>query len=93
MPSVQRAPKEAIVWRDRPHHNETACGEGDICQSKFVLFTSPNIIQTFPPIMFQDFRNYRYSLPMVPGLTVDLEAQRTCIKIPITGHNEVRQTL
>eukprot|EP00066_Takifugu_rubripes_P023777 XP_011613043.1 PREDICTED: zinc finger FYVE domain-containing protein 9-like [Takifugu rubripes] len=36
-----------------------------------------------------DFRNYRYSLPMVPGLTVDLEAQRTCIKIPITRYNEL----
>lgn len=40
--------------------------------------------------LFQDFRNYRYSLPMVPGLTVDLEAQRTCIKIPTTGYNDVR---
>uniref|UniRef100_A0A3B5KPN3 Smad anchor for receptor activation-like C-terminal domain-containing protein n=3 Tax=Takifugu TaxID=31032 RepID=A0A3B5KPN3_TAKRU len=26
---------------------------------------------------------------MVPGLTVDLEAQRTCIKIPITRYNEL----
>lgn len=43
-----------------------------------------------PPIMFQDFRNYHYSLPIVPGLTVDLEARRTRIKIPITGYNEVR---
>uniref|UniRef100_A0A3B3BJZ6 Zinc finger, FYVE domain containing 9b n=1 Tax=Oryzias melastigma TaxID=30732 RepID=A0A3B3BJZ6_ORYME len=30
-----------------------------------------------------DFRNYRYTLPTVSGLTVDLEAQRTCIKIPL----------
>lgn len=43
-------------------------------------------------MLFQDFRNYRYSLPMVPGLTVDLEAQRTCIKIPTTGYNEVRRS-
>uniref|UniRef100_A0A8D0DB33 Zinc finger, FYVE domain containing 9b n=1 Tax=Sander lucioperca TaxID=283035 RepID=A0A8D0DB33_SANLU len=40
-----------------------------------------------------DFRNYRYSLPMVPGLTVDLEAQRTCIKIPTTGYNELMKAL
>ncbi|XP_045905884.1 zinc finger FYVE domain-containing protein 9 [Micropterus dolomieu] len=40
-----------------------------------------------------DFRNYRYSLPMVPGLTVDLEAQRTCIKIPTTGYNELMTAL
>lgn len=43
--------------------------------------------------LLQDFRNYRYSLPMVPGLTVDLEAQRTCIKIPTTGYNEVAPSL
>ncbi|CAB1314244.1 unnamed protein product, partial [Coregonus sp. 'balchen'] len=35
-----------------------------------------------------DFRNYRYTLPVVPGLTVDLEAQRTCIKIPTNGYDE-----
>uniref|UniRef100_UPI0037E7558D zinc finger FYVE domain-containing protein 9 isoform X2 n=1 Tax=Semicossyphus pulcher TaxID=241346 RepID=UPI0037E7558D len=40
-----------------------------------------------------DFRNYRYSLPMVPGLTVDLEAQRTCIKIPTPGYNELMKAL
>ncbi|XP_074525339.1 zinc finger FYVE domain-containing protein 9 isoform X2 [Halichoeres trimaculatus] len=40
-----------------------------------------------------DFRNYRYSLPMVPGLTVDLEAQTTCIKIPTTGYNELMKAL
>ncbi|XP_060934874.1 zinc finger FYVE domain-containing protein 9 [Limanda limanda] len=40
-----------------------------------------------------DFRNYRYSLPVVPGLTVDLEAQRTCIKIPTTGYNELMKAL
>uniref|UniRef100_A0A7N8YI57 Zinc finger, FYVE domain containing 9b n=1 Tax=Mastacembelus armatus TaxID=205130 RepID=A0A7N8YI57_9TELE len=40
-----------------------------------------------------DFRNYRYSLPVVPGLTMDLEAQKTCIKIPITGYNELMKAL
>ncbi|KAM7410085.1 hypothetical protein PAMA_001503 [Pampus argenteus] len=40
-----------------------------------------------------DFRNYRYSLPMVLGLTMDLEAQRTCIKIPTTGYNELMKAL
>lgn len=28
---------------------------------------------------------------MVPGLMVDLEAQRTCIKIPTIGYNEAKQ--
>ncbi|XP_047443867.1 zinc finger FYVE domain-containing protein 9 [Mugil cephalus] len=40
-----------------------------------------------------DFRNYRYSLPMVSGLTVDLEAQRTCIKVPTTGYKELMKAL
>ncbi|XP_077389630.1 zinc finger FYVE domain-containing protein 9 [Festucalex cinctus] len=40
-----------------------------------------------------DFRNFRYSLPMVPGLTVDLEAQKTCIKIPTTGYNELMKAM
>ncbi|KAF3834888.1 hypothetical protein F7725_027446 [Dissostichus mawsoni] len=40
-----------------------------------------------------DFRNYRYSLPMVPGLTVDLEAQKTNIKLPTTGYNELMKAL
>ncbi|KAL4000454.1 THO complex subunit 6 [Sarotherodon galilaeus] len=40
-----------------------------------------------------DFRNYRYSLPMVSGLTVDLEAHRTCIKIPTTGYNELMKAV
>ncbi|XP_072245761.1 zinc finger FYVE domain-containing protein 9 [Leuresthes tenuis] len=40
-----------------------------------------------------DFRNYRYSLPMVPGLTVDLEAQKTRIKIPTTGYNELMRAM
>ncbi|KAF0042179.1 hypothetical protein F2P81_005711 [Scophthalmus maximus] len=40
-----------------------------------------------------DFRNYRYSLPVVPGLTVDLEAQTTCIKIPTSGYNELMKAL
>ncbi|XP_056269916.1 zinc finger FYVE domain-containing protein 9 [Pseudoliparis swirei] len=43
--------------------------------------------------LLMDFRNYRYSLPMVPGLTVDLEAQRTCIKIPTTSYNELMKAL
>ncbi|XP_029489496.2 zinc finger FYVE domain-containing protein 9 [Oncorhynchus nerka] len=40
-----------------------------------------------------DFRNYRYTLPVVPGLTVDLEAQRTCIKIPTNGYDELMKAL
>nr|XP_057929818.1 zinc finger FYVE domain-containing protein 9 [Doryrhamphus excisus] len=40
-----------------------------------------------------DFRNYRYGLPKVQGLTVDLEAQRTCIKIPTSGYNELMKAL
>ncbi len=55
-----------------------------------ITLTKLPISEGVPLILFQDFRNYRYSLPMVPGLTVDLEAQRTLIKIPTTGYNEVR---
>ncbi|XP_062308756.1 zinc finger FYVE domain-containing protein 9 [Osmerus eperlanus] len=40
-----------------------------------------------------DFRNYRYTLPVVPGLTVDLEAQRTCITIPTNGYSELMKVL
>ncbi|KAF6726407.1 Zinc finger FYVE domain-containing protein 9 [Oryzias melastigma] len=40
-----------------------------------------------------DFRNYRYTLPTVSGLTVDLEAQRTCIKIPTNGYNELLKAI
>ncbi|CDQ65354.1 unnamed protein product [Oncorhynchus mykiss] len=40
-----------------------------------------------------DFRNYRYTLPVVPGLTVDLEAQRTCIKIPTNSYDELMKAL
>uniref|UniRef100_A0A673XCV0 Zinc finger FYVE domain-containing protein 9-like n=1 Tax=Salmo trutta TaxID=8032 RepID=A0A673XCV0_SALTR len=40
-----------------------------------------------------DFRNYRYTLPVVPGLTVALEAQRTCIKIPTNGYEELMRAL
>ncbi|MED6272972.1 hypothetical protein CHARACLAT_002070 [Characodon lateralis] len=40
-----------------------------------------------------DFRNYRYSLPLVPGLTVDLEAQKTLINIPTTGYNELMKAI
>uniref|UniRef100_I3J168 Zinc finger, FYVE domain containing 9b n=1 Tax=Oreochromis niloticus TaxID=8128 RepID=I3J168_ORENI len=44
-------------------------------------------------LVSMDFRNYRYSLPMVSGLTVDLEAHRTCIKIPTTGYNELMKAV
>lgn len=50
----------------------------------------PNESHIFSLIASQDFRNYRYTLPVVPGLTVDLEAQRTCIKIPTNGYDEVQ---
>lgn len=33
MPPVQCALQEAVVWGNRPHHNETAGGEFDICLS------------------------------------------------------------
>lgn len=61
-----------------------------VCPS-FALQTHHEYIDLFSPLLdLQDFRNYRYSLPMVPGLMVDLEAQRTCIKIPTTGYNEAK---
>ncbi|XP_015225828.1 PREDICTED: zinc finger FYVE domain-containing protein 9-like [Cyprinodon variegatus] len=40
-----------------------------------------------------DFRNYRYSLPLIPGLTVDLEAQKTLINIPTSGYNELMKAI
>uniref|UniRef100_A0A6Q2YAJ1 FYVE-type domain-containing protein n=1 Tax=Esox lucius TaxID=8010 RepID=A0A6Q2YAJ1_ESOLU len=40
-----------------------------------------------------DFRNYRYTLPVVPGLTMDLEAHRTCIKIPTSSYEELMRAL
>ncbi|XP_059384704.1 LOW QUALITY PROTEIN: zinc finger FYVE domain-containing protein 9 [Carassius carassius] len=39
-----------------------------------------------------DFRFYRYTLPTVPGLMVDLE-QSTCIRIPKTHHPELLKAL
>ncbi|XP_052466575.1 zinc finger FYVE domain-containing protein 9 [Carassius gibelio] len=50
----------------------------------------------FGPIIIMrlsvDFRFYRYTLPRVPGLVVDLEARSTCIRIPKTHHPEVHGT-
>ncbi|XP_051957198.1 zinc finger FYVE domain-containing protein 9-like isoform X2 [Xyrauchen texanus] len=40
-----------------------------------------------------DFRFYRYTLPSVPGLVVDLEARSTCIRIPKTRHPELLKAL
>nr|XP_009304190.1 zinc finger FYVE domain-containing protein 9 [Danio rerio] len=40
-----------------------------------------------------DFRFYRYTLPTVPGLVVDLEARSTCIRIPKTHHPELLKAL
>ncbi|KAJ7993557.1 hypothetical protein DPEC_G00273640 [Dallia pectoralis] len=40
-----------------------------------------------------DFSNYRYTLPVVSGLTVDLEAHRTCIKIPTSSYDELMRAL
>ncbi|XP_016150828.1 zinc finger FYVE domain-containing protein 9-like [Sinocyclocheilus grahami] len=36
---------------------------------------------------------YRYTLPTVPGLVVDLEARSTCIRIPKTRHPELLKAL
>lgn len=43
----------------------------------------------FFPCLFQDFRNYQYTLPVVKGLVVDMEVKRTSIKIPSNRYNEV----
>ncbi|TRY82933.1 hypothetical protein DNTS_008428 [Danionella cerebrum] len=40
-----------------------------------------------------DFRFFRYTLPMVPGLIVDLEARSTCIRIPKARHPELLKVL
>ncbi|KAG7283622.1 hypothetical protein CRUP_020395, partial [Coryphaenoides rupestris] len=65
------------------------------CPLYNVRFRKPLFGETGHTIMrlLVDFRNYRYSLPVVPGLTVDLEAQKTCIKIPKDSHNELMKVL
>ncbi|KAM9761504.1 zinc finger FYVE domain-containing protein 9 [Menidia menidia] len=40
-----------------------------------------------------DFRNYRYGLPVVPALTVDLEAQKTLIRIPTGAYGELMRAV
>ncbi|XP_012677053.2 zinc finger FYVE domain-containing protein 9 isoform X1 [Clupea harengus] len=40
-----------------------------------------------------DFRFYRYTLPVVTGLMVDMEARSTCIKIPKARHSELLKAL
>lgn len=40
-----------------------------------------------------DFRFYRYTLPVVTGLMVDMEARSTCIKIPRARHSELLKAL
>lgn len=45
---------------------------------------------SLPHLVFQDFRNYQYTLPVVRGLVVDMEVKKTTIKIPSNRYNEVR---
>ncbi|KAL1023145.1 hypothetical protein UPYG_G00036940 [Umbra pygmaea] len=65
------------------------------CPLYSVRFRKPLFGETGHTIMrlLVDFRNYRYTLPVIPGLTVDLEARRTCIKIPTTSYDELMRAL
>ncbi|XP_072517155.1 zinc finger FYVE domain-containing protein 9 isoform X1 [Salminus brasiliensis] len=65
------------------------------CPLFSVRFREPLFGQINNSIMrlLVDFRFYRYTLPVVTGLMVDLEARSTCITIPKTRHAELLKAL
>ncbi|XP_036377602.1 zinc finger FYVE domain-containing protein 9-like [Megalops cyprinoides] len=65
------------------------------CPLFSVRFRKPLFGETGHTIMnlLADFRNYQYSLPVVTGLVVDMEVQRTCIKIPSNHYNELMKAM
>uniref|UniRef100_A0AAY4DUY4 FYVE-type domain-containing protein n=1 Tax=Denticeps clupeoides TaxID=299321 RepID=A0AAY4DUY4_9TELE len=65
------------------------------CPLFSVRFRKPLFGDTSQTIMrlLVDFRFYRYTLPVVTGLMVDMEARSTCIKIPRARHNELMKAL
>ncbi|XP_019207238.1 zinc finger FYVE domain-containing protein 9 isoform X2 [Oreochromis niloticus] len=73
--------------------NHPSCQQWKFGVTTFIKHGVTGTGSFYHSAVFQDFRNYRYSLPMVSGLTVDLEAHRTCIKIPTTGYNELMKAV
>ncbi|KAG5286898.1 hypothetical protein AALO_G00020130 [Alosa alosa] len=65
------------------------------CPLFSVRFRKPVFGETGHTIMnlLVDFRNYQYTLPMVTGLVVDVEARKTYIKIPKNRYNELMKAL
>uniref|UniRef100_A0A8C9SZM9 Zinc finger FYVE-type containing 9 n=1 Tax=Scleropages formosus TaxID=113540 RepID=A0A8C9SZM9_SCLFO len=65
------------------------------CPLFSVRFRKPLFGETGHTIMnlLADFRNYQYTLPVVPGLVVDMEVRRTCIKIPSNRYNELMKAM
>uniref|UniRef100_W5LH80 Zinc finger, FYVE domain containing 9b n=1 Tax=Astyanax mexicanus TaxID=7994 RepID=W5LH80_ASTMX len=65
------------------------------CPLFSVRFREPLFGQINNSIMrlLVDFRFYRYTLPVVTGLMVDLEARSTCITIPKSRHAELLKAL
>ncbi|XP_062373048.1 zinc finger FYVE domain-containing protein 9-like isoform X2 [Sardina pilchardus] len=65
------------------------------CPLFSVRFRKPVFGETGHTIMnlLADFRNYQYTLPMVTGLVVDVEARKTYIKIPKNRYNDLMKAL
>ncbi|XP_028833879.1 zinc finger FYVE domain-containing protein 9 isoform X2 [Denticeps clupeoides] len=61
------------------------------CPLFSVRFRKPLFGETGHTIMnlLADFRNYQYTLPVVPGLVIDMEVHKTCIKISSNRYNEL----
>nr|XP_036877743.1 zinc finger FYVE domain-containing protein 9 isoform X1 [Manis javanica] len=65
------------------------------CPLFSVRFRKPLFGETGHTIMnlLADFRNYQYTLPVVQGLVVDMEVQKTSIKIPSNRYNEMMKAM
>ncbi|XP_020643774.2 zinc finger FYVE domain-containing protein 9 isoform X1 [Pogona vitticeps] len=65
------------------------------CPLFSVRFRKPLFGETGHTIMnlLADFRNYQYTLPVVPGLVVDMEVRKTSIRIPSNRYNEMMKAM
>ncbi|XP_053325807.1 zinc finger FYVE domain-containing protein 9 [Spea bombifrons] len=65
------------------------------CPLFSVRFRKPLFGETGHTIInvLADFRNYQYTLPVVPGLVVDMEVRKTSIKIPSNRYNEMMKAM
>uniref|UniRef100_UPI00358F64A4 zinc finger FYVE domain-containing protein 9-like n=1 Tax=Myxine glutinosa TaxID=7769 RepID=UPI00358F64A4 len=65
------------------------------CPLFSVRFRKPLFGETGHTIMnlLADFRNYQYSLPTVPGLTISMEVGKNSIEIPSNRYNEMLKVL